>query len=229
MSAARAAGKTARILVVDEDPAGVRVLAMALRDAGFDVCETTTGRGALAAAAGAEPALLVLGWVLPDLDGPEVARRLRERGSDVPVLFLATRADVEAAVGLPPHSDCLTRPFALGEIVARVRTLLERESGVFRYADVTLDEPRHEVFRGGTPIALTATEFSLLRFFLMNPRRVLSKGQILRGVWRDDFAGTSNVVETYVSYLRRKLERYGPPLIRTVRDAGYVLDVDGRR
>ena len=207
----------------------MRVLAMALRDAGFDVCETTTGRGALAAAAGASRPCSCSAGSSRTSTGPRLRVAFASVGSDVPVLFLATRADVEAAVGLPPHSDCLTRPFALGEIVARVRTLLERESGVFRYADVTLDEPRHEVFRGGTPIALTATEFSLLRFFLMNPRRVLSKGQILRGVWRDDFAGTSNVVETYVSYLRRKLERYGPPLIRTVRDAGYVLDVDGRR
>jgi two-component system OmpR family response regulator len=126
--------------------------------------------------------------------------------------------------------DYVTKPFSLAEIVARVQAILRRTGGalpgdVLRYADLMLDEQRHEVFRGDTQIDLTGTEFSLLRYFLLNPRRVLSKGQILQNVWRYDFGGNSNVVETYVSYLRKKLDSAGPPLIRTVRQAGYMLEL----
>jgi two-component system OmpR family response regulator len=125
--------------------------------------------------------------------------------------------------------DYVTKPFSLAEVVARVHAILRRTAGdlpgdVLRFGDLVLDEGRHEVFRGETPIALTATEFSLLRFFLLNPRRVLSKGQILQNVWKYDFGGNSNVVETYVSYLRRKLDTAGPPLIKTVRQVGYMLE-----
>ena len=125
--------------------------------------------------------------------------------------------------------DYVTKPFSLAEIVARIQAILRRTAGVLpgdvlRFADLVLDERRHEVFRGDTPVALTATEFSLLRYFMLNPRRVLSKGQILQNVWRYDFGGNSNVVETYVSYLRKKLDAAGPPLIKTVRQAGYMLE-----
>ena len=127
----------------------------------------------------------------------------------------------------------MTKPFSLAEVVARVQAILRRSRGtlpgdVLRFADLLLDERRHEVFRGETPVALTATEFSLLRYFMLNPRRVLSKGQILQNVWRYDFGGNANVVETYVSYLRRKLDASGPQLIRTVRQAGYMLDTGSR-
>ena len=170
--------------------------------------------------------------MLPDIEGIEVGRRLREQGFKTAVLFLtakdATENKVEALRA--GGDDYVTKPFSLAEIVARIQAILRRTAGVLpgdvlRFADLVLDERRHEVFRGETPVALTATEFSLLRYFMLNPRRVLSKGQILQNVWRYDFGGNSNVVETYVSYLRKKLDAAGPPLIKTVRQAGYMLEV----
>src|SRR5207302_6583181 len=158
-------------------------------------------------------------------------RRLRERGFKTAVLFLtakdATENKVEALRA--GGDDYVTKPFSLAELVARTQAILRRTAGelpgdVLRFGDLVLDESRHEVFRGETSIALTATEFSLLRYFMLNPRRVLSKAQILQNVWRYDFGGNSNVVETYVSYLRRKLNTAGPPLIKTVRQAGYMLE-----
>jgi two-component system OmpR family response regulator len=221
----------ARILVVDDEPSIVDAVATALRYEGFDVSEAQTGRDALRAAATLEPDLVVLDWMLPDIEGIEVGRRLRQQGFKTAILFLTAKDAVENKVDAlrAGGDDYVTKPFSLAEVVARVQAILRRTAGdlpgdVLRYGDLMLDEARHEVFRGVTPIALTATEFSLLRFFLLNPRRVLSKGQILQNVWRYDFGGNTNVVETYVSYLRRKLDAAGPPLIKTVRQAGYMLE-----
>ena len=220
-----------RILVVDDEPSIVDAVATALRYEGFEVDEATTGREALAAVARAEPDLVVLDWMLPDIEGIEVGRRLREQGFKTAILFLTAKDAVENKVDAlrAGGDDYVTKPFSLAEVVARTQAILRRTGSdlpgdTLRFADLVLDESRHEVYRGETEIPLTATEFALLRFFLMNPRRVLSKGQILQNVWHYDFAGNSNVVETYVSYLRRKLDAVGPPLIKTVRQAGYMLE-----
>ena len=217
--------------MVDDEPSIVDAVATALRYEGFDVDEAGTGRAALTAVAESEPDLIVLDWMLPDLEGIEVGRRLRAQGFKTAILFLTAKDGVENKVEAlrAGGDDYVTKPFSLAEVVARIRAILRRTEGeapgeVLAFGDVVLDEGRHEVSRGGTIVDLTATEFALLRFFLLNPRRVLSKGQILQNVWRYDFGGNSNVVETYVSYLRRKLDVLGPPLIRTVRQAGYILD-----
>jgi len=220
-----------RILVVDDEPSIVDAVATSLRYEGFDVEEATTGRAALAAAQERPPDLIILDVMLPDLDGLEVTRRLRADGVRVPVLFLTARDALEDKIaGLTVGGDdYVTKPFALAEIVARARAILRRvgvsgdDDGILTFADVEMDEAAHEVRRAGQPIQLTATEFNLLRFFLMNPRQVLSKAQILDHVWHYDFGGDANVVETYVSYLRKKLERHGPPLIHTIRLVGYTL------
>ena len=217
-----------RILVVDDEPSIVDAVATALRYEGYDVEEATSGRAALSAVARAEPDLVILDWMLPDLEGIEVGRRIRSQGFKTAILFLtakdATENKVEALRA--GGDDYVTKPFSL---VARVQAILRRSGSdlpgdVLRFGDLTLDEGRHEVLRGDTEIPLTGTEFSLLRYFMLNPRRVLSKTQILQNVWRYDFGGNSNVVETYVSYLRKKLDAAGPPLIRTIRQAGYMLD-----
>src|SRR3989440_7752759 len=220
-----------RILVVDDEPSIVDAVATALRYEGYQVDEAKTGREALAAVANNEPDLIVLDWMLPDLQGIEVGKRLRMQGFKSAVLFLTAKDAVENKVEAlrAGGDDYVTKPFSLAEVVARVQAILRRTAGdlpgdVLTFADVMLDEARHEVHRAGTRVDLTATEFSLLRYFLLNPRRVLSKGQILQNAWRYDFGGNSNVVETYVSYLRRKLDALGPPLIRTIRQAGYMLD-----
>jgi two-component system, OmpR family, response regulator len=220
-----------RILVVDDEASIVDAVATALRYEGFEVAEARTGREALSAAAQFEPDLIVLDWMLPDLEGIEVGRRLRDQGFRTAILFLTAKDAVENKVEAlrAGGDDYVTKPFSLAEVVARVQAILRRTAGdlpgdVLRFSDLVLDEARHEVFRGQMQIELTATEFSLLRFFLLNPRRVLSKGQILQNVWRYDFGGNTNVVETYVSYLRRKLHAAGPPLIKTVRQAGYMLE-----
>ena len=223
-----------RVLVVDDEPSIVDAVATALRYEGFDVEEATNGRSALTSAQDRPPDLMVLDVMLPDLDGIEVTRRLRSGGVKVPVLFLTARDSVEDKVaGLTVGGDdYVTKPFSLAEIVARVRAVLRRTGngggsvdgeGVLAFADISLDQDTREVWRAGTPIKLTATEFNLLRFFLLNPRRVLSKNQILDHVWHYDFGGDTNVVETYVSYLRRKLDKLGPPLLHTVRLVGYSL------
>jgi two-component system OmpR family response regulator len=220
-----------RILVVDDEPSIVDAVATALRYEGFEVEEAFNGRDALATIVRFEPDLVVLDWMLPDVEGIEVGRRVRERGFRTAVLFLTAKDAVENKVEAlrAGGDDYVTKPFSLAEIVARVHAILRRTGSelpgdVLRFADLVLDEARHEVFRGEAQVALTATEFNLLRYFLLNPRRVLSKGQILQNVWRYDFGGNMNVVETYVSYLRRKLDAAGPPLIRTVRQAGYMLE-----
>jgi two-component system OmpR family response regulator len=220
-----------RILVVDDELSIVDALATALRYEGFDVHEESTGRGALKAAGSTRPDLIVLDIMLPDLDGLEVTRRLRRDGLRVPILFLTARDSTEDKVsGLTVGGDdYVTKPFSLAEVVARIRAILRRaglggpDDSTLRFADLVLDEETHEVWRGGTPVHLTATEFNLLRYFMLNPRRVLSKAQILDHVWQYDFDGEDNVVETFVSYLRKKLDRLGPPLIHTIRLVGYSL------
>jgi two-component system OmpR family response regulator len=169
--------------------------------------------------------------MLPDLDGFEVQRRLVERGQRVPVLFLTARDATEDKIrGLTIGADdYVTKPFSLEELIARVRAVLRRargsapQEGRLQFSDLEMDEDTHEVWRGGRAIDLTATEFNLLRFLLANPRRVLSKGQILDHVWNYDFGGDSSIVETYISYLRKKVDVDGPRLIHTVRGVGYVL------
>ena len=220
-----------RILVVDDEPSIVDAVGTMLRYEGFEVEQALTGRAALSAAQERAPDLIVLDVMLPDLDGLEVTRRLRSDGVRVPILFLTARDAVEDKVaGLTVGGDdYVTKPFSLAEIVARVHAILRRSGvaaggdGRLRFSDIEMDEDTHEVWRDGTPIQLTATEFSLLRFFLLNPRRVLSKSQILDHVWHYDFGGDANVVETYVSYLRKKLDACGPPLIQTIRLVGYAL------
>jgi two-component system OmpR family response regulator len=223
-----------RILVVDDEPSIVDAVATALRYEDYDVEEASTGREALTALTREDFDLVVLDWMLPDIEGIEVGRRMRAQGFKTAILFLtakdATENKVEALRA--GGDDYVTKPFSLAEVVARVQAILRRSASalpgdILRFADLVLDEERHEVRRGDTQIQLTGTEFALLRFFMLNPRRVLSKPQILQNVWRYDFGGNSNVVETYVSYLRRKLDTLGPPLIRTIRQAGYMLDVEG--
>lgn len=219
-----------RILVVDDESAIVDSVATVLRYEGFNVDVASTGRSALAKAQESRYGLLVLDVMLPDLDGLEVTRRLRANNIDVPVLFLTAKSDVEDRVaGLSVGGDdYVAKPFSLIEIVARARAILRRrradgEDRMLRFADLAMDEESHEVFRAGEPVRLTATEFNLLRLFLLNPRRVLSKNQIIDHVWHYDFGGNQNIVETYVRYLRKKLDRLGPPLIHTIRLVGYVL------
>ncbi len=219
------------MLVVDDEASIVDAVSTALRYEGFDVREALNGRDALSVVMEFDPELVVLDWMLPDIEGIEVGRRLRDRGFQTAILFLTAKDSVESKVEAlrAGGDDYVTKPFSLAEVVARVQAILRRTGGdlpgdVLRYSDLVLDETRHEVFRGDTAVDLTATEFALLRYFLANPRRVLSKSQILQNVWRYDFGGNSNVVETYVSYLRKKLDSLGPPLIKTVRQAGYMLD-----
>jgi two-component system, OmpR family, response regulator len=222
-----------RVLVVDDEPNISDLVATVLRYEGFEVAVAATGRGALRTAAEFEPSLIVLDVMLPDLDGFEVHRRLTAEGRAAPVLFLTARDATEDKVrGLSLGADdYVTKPFSLEELVARVRAILrrtapareEREASVLRFADLEMDEDAHQVSRGGELIDLTATEYNLLRYLMLNARRVLSKGQILDHVWHYDFRGDANVVETYVSYLRRKVDAAEPHLIHTVRGAGYVL------
>ena len=226
-----------RVLVVDDEPSIVDAVATALRYEGYDVLTATTGRAGLSTAQNDQPDLIVLDVMLPDIDGFEITRRLRADGLQTPVLFLTARDALEDKVqGFSVGADdYVTKPFSLAEIVLRVRAIIQRTSGAkpnddnrLTFADVTLDPDTHEVSRAGNAIDLTATEFNLLRLFMLNPRRVLSKPQILDHVWHYDFDGDSNILETYISYLRKKLNQLGPPLIHTVRLVGYVLrDTDG--
>jgi two-component system, OmpR family, response regulator len=219
-----------RVLVVDDEPNITDLVAMALRYEGFEVETAGTGRAALAAVERFRPELLVLDVMLPDLDGFAVTERLKGMRSKVPILFLTARDEVEDKVrGLTlGGDDYVTKPFSLEELVARIRALLRRagvaeEPGPLVFADLELDDDTHEVHRAGTLIELTATEFRLLRYLMQNAPRVLSKAQILDHVWQYDFGGDANIVETYVSYLRKKVDAAGPALIQTVRGVGYRL------
>lgn len=223
---------TPKVLVVDDEASIVDAVATTMRYEGFEVIEKTTGRSALAAAQESPPDLIILDIMLPDLNGLEITRRLRADGIRSPILFLTARDALEDKLsGLTVGGDdYVTKPFSLAEVVARARAILRRtqaptdnEGSRLSFADLVLDEDTHEVWRGGAILQLTATEFSLLRFFLLNPRRVLSKSQILDHVWHYDFGGDPNIVETYVSYLRKKLDALGPTLIHTIRLVGYTL------
>jgi two-component system, OmpR family, response regulator len=220
----------ARILVVDDEAYITDLVRMALRYEGFEVAAAATGAEALAKAATFRPDLVVLDIMLPDMEGLEVCRRLRDGGGAVPVVFLTAKDATEDKVaGLTVGGDdYVTKPFSLEELVARIRAVLRRtrprpSTGRLAFADLELDEDTHEVWRQQTPIQLTSTEFKLLRYLVRNARRVVSKSQILDAVWHYDFGGNDNIVETYVSYLRRKVDRFSPPLIHTVRGAGYSL------
>jgi two-component system OmpR family response regulator len=219
---------TARVLVVDDEAAIADLVSTTLRYEGFETSTAGDGRAAIEAVEAFRPDLMVLDVMLPDLDGFEVQRKLIDRGLRVPVLFLTARDATEDKVrGLRVGADdYVTKPFSLEELVARIRAILRRTQGTAEQPrlvldDLEMDETAHEVFRGGTVIDLTPTEFALLRYFLLNPRRVLSKEQILDHVWHYDFGGDASIVETYVSYLRRKLGE--PRLLHTVRGVGYVL------
>jgi len=223
-------GARRKILVVDDEASIVDSVATVLRYDGFDVDVAHSGRDALARAQEGGFDMIVLDVMLPDLDGLEVTRRIRGGGLDVPVLFLTARSDVEDRIaGLTiGGDDYVAKPFSLMEIVARTNAILRRrtvgdDDRKLRFNDLVMDEEGHEVRRNGALIKLTATEFNLLRIFLLNPKRVLSKDQIIDHVWHYDFGGNQNIVETYVRYLRRKLDALGPPLIHTIRLVGYVL------
>jgi two-component system OmpR family response regulator len=222
---------TARILVVDDEQSITDLVSMALRYEHFAVQVAHGGREALDAVEDFSPDLIVLDVMMPGIDGFEVARRLRNGGTHIPVLFLTARDATEDKVrGLTlGGDDYMTKPFSVEELVARIRAILRRVQpaetalGRMTVADLELDEDTHEVHRGDHDIELTATEFKLLRYLMLNARRVLSKDQILDHVWNYDFGGNANIVETYVSYLRRKIDSLGPPLILTVRGVGYTV------
>jgi two-component system OmpR family response regulator len=220
-----------RILVVDDEPYITDMLVAALRFEGFAVDVAATGQEALDKARTRRPDLMLLDIMLPDVDGHEVCRRLRQDGDSVPVVFLTARDGTEDKVsGLRVGDDYVTKPFSIDELVARVRAVLRRSGaedpaagGVLRFADLVMDLNAHEVWRHGNLIELTATEFNLLRYLLENARRVLSKSDILLRVWDFGFQGDANIVETYISYLRKKIDEHPPPLIHTVRGVGYTL------
>jgi len=228
------AGTTpSRVLVIDDEPAITDLLGTALRYMGFEVRTAGTGMAGLEAARDHAPDLVVLDVMLPDIDGFEVCRRLRESRDFVPVIFLTARdAEDDRVTGfIRGGDDYVTKPFSLEELTLRIGALLRRtksaaagsETQRLKYRDLELDEDRHQVWRSGEEVRLSPTEFRLLRYLLLNSERVLSKQQILDHVWQYDFNGDDNVVETYISYLRRKLDAHHDPLIRTVRVFGYTL------
>ncbi|MGW0909171.1 response regulator transcription factor [Streptomyces sp. NPDC002853] len=228
----RADGSPVRVLVVDDEVSLTELLSMALRYEGWQIRSAGDGAGAVRAARSFRPDAVVLDMMLPDMDGLAVLGRLRRELPDVPVLFLTAKDAVEDRIaGLTAGGDdYVTKPFSLEEVVARLRGLIRRagaadrrSESVLAVGDLTLDEDSHEVTRGGDSIHLTATEFELLRFLMRNPRRVLSKAQILDRVWNYDFGGQANVVELYISYLRRKIDAGREPMIHTRRGAGYLI------
>ncbi|MEV5329139.1 response regulator transcription factor [Nonomuraea fastidiosa] len=221
-----------RLLIVEDDPNILELLAASLRFAGFDVTTAKSGLDAVAAVQRHRPDLVVLDVMLPDLDGFEIVKRMRGGGMHTPVVFLTARDETEDKIrGLTiGGDDYVTKPFSLEEVVARIHAVLRRTSGDAQaapprltFADIELDEESHEVWRGGTAVALSPTEFKLLRYFMTNAGRVLSKPQILDHVWDYDFRGEVGIVESYVSVLRRKIDNRSPRLIHTLRGVGYVM------
>ena len=220
-----------RVLVVDDEPNIADLIAMALRYHGFEVQTAGDGATALRSVEEFGPHLLLLDIMLPDMEGFEVARRVREHGSQLPIIFLTARDATQDKVrGLTMGGDdYVTKPFSLEELVARVRTILRRAGlsrdgrSRLRFEDIELDEDTREVFRAGKPVELTGTEYRLLRYLMLNPRRVLTRAQLLDHVWEYDFGGDARILETYISYLRKKLDRHGVGLIHTERGVGYAL------
>ncbi len=229
----RADGSPIRVLVVDDEASLTDLLQMALRYEGWEIKTAADGSSALTTARDFRPDAIVLDIMLPDIDGLQVLQRLRSDGNDVPVLFLTAKDALDDRIaGLTAGGDdYVTKPFSLEEVVARLRGLIRRstmtvdanESPVLVVGDLELDEDSHEVRRNGRLIELTATEFELLRYLMRNPRRVVSKSQILDRVWDYDFGGKSSVVEIYISYLRKKIDAEGAPMLHTVRGAGYMI------
>jgi two-component system, OmpR family, response regulator len=225
-----AAQVEARLLVVEDDPNILELLSASLRFAGFGVITASSGAEAVTLALDERPDLVVLDVMLPDLDGFDVVRRLRAGGSLTPVVFLTARDATDDKIrGLTlGGDDYVTKPFSLEELTARIRAVLrrtagDRESTKLVFADLELDEETREVTRGETTLSLSPTEFKLLRYLMLNAGRVLSKAQILDHVWNYDFRGDDSIVESYISYLRRKVDAGQPRLIHTLRGVGYVL------
>ena len=225
-------GTPIRILAVDDESSLTELLSMAMRYEGWQVSTAASGNEAVKAAREVRPDAIVLDMMLPDFDGLEVMRRVRSEDPDVPVIFLTAKDAVSDRInGLTAGGDdYVTKPFSLEEVIARLRALLRRSGAatgrsesLLVVGDLTLDEDSHEVSCAGDPVQLTATEFELLRYLMRNPRRVLSKAQILDRVWNYDFGGQANVVELYISYLRKKVDAGREPMIHTMRGAGYVL------
>jgi two-component system OmpR family response regulator len=229
----RSDGSPARVLVVDDEVLLAEAVALAFQSDGWDVQMATRGRDVLFLARDFQPDVIVLDIMLPDIDGLEVLARVRSARQEARVLFLTAKdAQQDRITGLTVGGDdYVTKPFSIDELIARARGLARSSVGVSTDAsearlivgDLELDEASHEVARAGERIELTATEFELLRYFVRNPRRVLSKDQILAQVWGFDFGATSNLVEMYVSYLRRKIDSGRDPMLQTVRGAGYIL------
>jgi two-component system OmpR family response regulator len=220
----------ARLLVVEDDLNILELLSASLRFAGFEVVTASSGGDAVHTARDARPDLIVLDVMLPDLDGFDVIRKLRDGGTRIPVVFLTARDATDDKIrGLTlGGDDYVTKPFSLEELTARIRAVLRRTGGEpsaarITFADLELDEDAHEVWRGGHRVSLSPTEFKLLRYLMANANRVLSKGQILDHVWSYDFRGDDSIVESYISYLRRKVDTVEPRLIHTLRGVGYVL------
>ena len=228
----RADGSPINVLVVDDEAVLAEMVSMALRYEGWNITTAADGASAISAARSTRPDAVVLDIMLPDMSGLDVLRQLREHSPHLPVLLLTAKDAVEDRIaGLTAGGDdYVTKPFSIEEVVLRLRALLRRtgvtteDSGAqIVVGDLVLDEDSHEVTRAGDPIALTSTEFELLRFLMRNPKRVLSKAQILDRVWSYDFGGRSNIVELYISYLRKKIDSGREPMIHTLRGAGYVL------
>lgn len=228
----RADGNPINILVVDDEAVLAELVSMALRYEGWEIATAGDGASAIAAARATRPDAVVLDVMLPDMSGLDVLRKLRETNPNVPVLVLTARDAVEDRIaGLTAGGDdYVTKPFSIEEVVLRLRALLRRtgiaaaDAGAqIVVGDLVLDEDSHEVTRAGDSVTLTSTEFELLRFLMRNPKRVLSKAQILDRVWSYDFGGRSNIVELYISYLRKKIDSGREPMIHTLRGAGYVL------
>jgi two-component system, OmpR family, response regulator len=220
----------AHLLVVEDDANILELLTASLRFAGFEVAAATTGSEAVTAAMRTRPDLVVLDVMLPDLDGFEVIKLLRSEAGHIPVVFLTARDATDDKIrGLTlGGDDYVTKPFSLEELTARIRAVLRRTGGApapprLVFADLALDEETHEVHRAGNRVSLSPTEFKLLRYLMLNANRVLSKVQILDHVWNYDFRGDDNIVESYISYLRRKVDNVEPKLIHTLRGVGYVL------
>ena len=225
-------GTPIRVLAVDDEPSLTELLSMAMRYEGWNPSTAASGSEAVRVAREVHPDAVVLDLMLPDFDGLEVMRRIRAEQPEIPVIFLTAKDAVSDRInGLTAGGDdYVTKPFSVEEVMARLRALLRRSGAASKRSeselivgDLVLDEDSHEVTRGGDEIHLTATEFELLRYLMRNPRRVLSKAQILDRVWNYDFGGQVNVVELYISYLRKKIDADRPALIRTVRGAGYIM------